>query len=82
MATVATGVQEDNPRRDNSVLALVMLVAVTVVDVICAAGLNGEKGNRKTAISDYSGRSGFPKGVQAAHGVARRVKLQDDMKTP
>jgi hypothetical protein len=81
MATIATGVQEDNPRRENSVLALAMIAALTIVDVICAGGLNAEKGNRKTAVSDYSKRSGFPKGVQAAHGVARRVKIQDDIKT-
>src|ERR1700709_2782154 len=33
IATVASGLQQDNPRQDKTVLALATLVAVTVVDV-------------------------------------------------
>src|SRR3954467_4709548 len=63
MATVATGVQQDDARRDSNVLTLAALAAVTAVDVRCARGLNAEKGNRKTAIVNYSNRSGFPRGL-------------------
>jgi hypothetical protein len=70
IATVATGLQQDNPRPDKTVLALATLVAVTVIDVACASSLGAQKGNRKTAIADYSDRSGFPQGIQAARGAA------------
>jgi hypothetical protein len=82
MATVATGLQQDNTRREANVVALGALAAVTALDVACARSLNLEKGNRKTAITDYSSRSGFPRGVQAARGAARNAPISDDMRTP
>src|ERR1700710_700080 len=82
MAIVATGLRQDNSKRDKSVLALTTLAAVTLVDVMCASGLNSEKGNSSTAIADYSDRSGFPQGIQAARGAARDFKVPDDMRIP
>jgi hypothetical protein len=82
MATVAIGLQQDNPRKDNTVLALAALAAVTAVDVACASALGAQKGNRKTAIADYSGRSGFPQGLQTARGAARDFVVPSDMRTP
>jgi hypothetical protein len=82
IATVATTLQQDNTRKDANVIALGALAAVTVLDVACARGLNAEKGNRTTAIADYSNRSGFPGGVKAARGAAREAPIADDMKTP
>src|SRR5436190_4539579 len=51
IATVATGLRQDNPRKDNTVLAMAVLTAVTAVDVACATALGTQKGNRKTAIA-------------------------------
>ena len=82
IATVATGLQQDNPRQDKTVLALATLVAVTVVDVACASALGAQKGNRHTAIADYSDRSGYPQGLQAARGAARDFEIPEDMRTP
>src|SRR5947209_1934493 len=82
IATVATGIQQDGEQRSNAVLTLAALAAVTAVDVMCASGLQSEKGNRKTAVADYSDRSGFPQGLQSARGAGRRVKIPQDMKTP
>ena len=80
IATVATGLRQDNSKRDKSVLALTTLAAVTIVDVICAKGLNSEKGNSHSAIADYSDRSGFPQGLRAARGAARDFRVPDDMR--
>jgi hypothetical protein len=82
IATVATGLQQDNGKRDNNLLALAALVGVTALDVACASALGAEKGSRKTAITDYSGRSGFPRGLQAARGAARDFAVPEDMRTP
>ncbi len=82
IATVATGVQQHNRKRDNAALTLAALAAVTMVDVACASRLSGEKGGRKTAIADYSDRSGFPQGLQAAKGAARDFRVPDDMRVP
>src|SRR3954452_20064614 len=80
IATVATGFQQDNAKKDNNVLALAALAAVTVADVVCASALGAEKGNRKTAIADYSNRSGFPQGLQTARGAARDFVVPSDMR--
>jgi hypothetical protein len=82
IATVATGLRQDNPGKGNTVLALAALAAVTATDVACASALGAQKGNRKTAIADYSDRSGFPHGLQAARGAARDFVVPADMRTP
>jgi len=82
IATATKGLRQDNPRRDNTVLALGALAAVTLVDMACAKALGAQKGNRKTAISDYSDRSGFPQGLQAARGAAKDLVVPADMKAP
>jgi hypothetical protein len=82
IATVATGVQQHNPKRENATLALAALTAVTLVDVACASRLSSEKGGRKTAIADYGDRSGFPQGLGGAKGAARDFQVPDDMRVP
>ena len=82
VATVATGLRSDNRKRDNSVLALASLLAVTAIDVACAKSLGSGKGDRNTAVTDYSNRSGYPRGVDAARGAARSFKVPEDMRIP
>ena len=82
IATVATGIRRNGEKTTNAILTLAALAAVTAVDVMCASGLESEKGNRKTAVADYRDRSGFPGGLQAARGAARHLKIPADMKTP
>ncbi len=82
IATAASGVRSDGGQNRNAVLTLAALTAVTAVDVMCASGLGAEKGNRKTALADYSDRSGFPQGLEAARGAARRLTIPQDMTTP
>jgi hypothetical protein len=82
IATVTSGIRQDGENRSNAILTLAALAAVTAVDVMCASGLESEKGNRKTAVADYSDRSGFPQGVQSARGAGRHVTIRQDMKTP
>jgi hypothetical protein len=81
IATVAAGVQ-DGKKRENAAMTLAALAAVTVTDVICARGLSTEKGDRKMALTDYSDRSGFPQGLDAAKGAARAFRVPDDMRVP
>jgi hypothetical protein len=59
----------------NTILSLVALAGVTALDMICATGLTAEKGGRDTATADYRNRSGFPKGIEQARGVAREFSV-------
>jgi uncharacterized protein YjeT (DUF2065 family) len=58
------------------------LVAVTAVDLFCAASLSREKGGRRSARADYRDRSGFPQGPQAARGAARDFEMPRDIRGP
>src|SRR3954465_6828244 len=50
IATVASGIRSDGGgQKRNAMLSLGALTAVTAVDVMCASGLDADKGNRKTA---------------------------------
>ncbi len=80
IATVAAGAKKLT--KTNTLISLGMLAAVTALDIFCASSLTGEKGNVKTARTDYSSRSGFPKGVSAAKGAARDFEPQRDMRIP
>lgn len=82
IVTVAAGSQDGDPKQSNTVLALTALAGVAAMDLFCANGLTAEKGGPKTARADYSDRSGFPKGVQAARGAARDFETPRDMRTP
>jgi len=81
IATVAVG-KQDNNKNDNNRLALTALAAVTVVDVICASGLSAEKGQGKTALADYSQRSGYPGGLRLARGAASDFRVPQDFRIP
>jgi hypothetical protein len=82
IATVAAGLQQDNTRTENKVMTLAALAAVTAVDVACASALTGEKGGRRTAVVNYSNRSGFPRGVEAARGAASDFQVPADFRIP
>jgi hypothetical protein len=69
IATVA--VCAENLERARTRATLGFLAAATVADAFCAYGLLREKGGRRTAIADYSNRSGFPDGIAAAREKGR-----------
>jgi hypothetical protein len=84
IATVVAGAQKLTKPR--TLFALGLLAGVTALDVFCASRLVAEKGSRSTARTDYSDRSGFPKGLQAVRGAARgaahRLEAPRDFRTP
>lgn len=70
IATVAAADHRLNPRRDNARLALVALVGVALVDVATAVAVRRRHARGKAPRRDYGNRSGYPKGIGHAHGVA------------
>lgn len=83
LATLATAVGDDNPKQRNVGLALAAVAGVTLLDVACAQALAAE---RRALASrprpDYSGRSGFPRAVEAMRGAARDFEAPRDMRVP
>jgi hypothetical protein len=85
MATLATGLQPENPKKENVQMALAAVAGVTALDFVCGASLarhaRPNSRRRLTAI-DYSRRSGFPKPAEQMRGAARDFEVPRDMRTP
>ena len=82
IATVAMAPPERHGGEGKKTWALGALLAVTAIDLLCASCLSSEKGGPKTARADYSTRSGFPEGQQAARGAARDFETPRDIRGP
>ncbi len=83
LATLAfAGQRTEDRRRGNVALAVVAVAAVTVLDVVCARGLEAEKGGRTTAVADYGDRTGFPRAASFMRGAARNFEVPSDMRVP
>jgi hypothetical protein len=80
IATLLAGLRPDNPKRDNVVLALTMVLGVTALDIVGAQGTTARHSRARGQQRLYRDRSGFPKGVQAARGAARDFKIPPDMR--
>ena len=68
---------DGNPRKPQLMAALAAVAGATMADVAAAKALSAEKEMPRKAVRDYSMRSGFPHGPDAARGLAAR-----DFKTP
>ncbi|WP_395516473.1 hypothetical protein [Pseudorhizobium flavum] len=66
LAVLSTAVTDDNPKRGNAAFALAMVAGVTLLDVAAALGTRQQARRDEDDIRDYSDRSGFPQGVDAA----------------
>lgn len=82
LATLATGLEGDNPQKGNVGVAIGFVVGATVLDVMCAQGLSSEKGDRFTAIADYGDRSGFPRPAASMRGDADDFEVPSDFRIP
>ena len=85
LATLTTGLQRDNPKKENVALALAAVAGVTTLDFICAASLarhSSPKLRRRRPAIDYHRRTGFPKPPEQMRGAARDFEVPRDMRTP
>jgi hypothetical protein len=80
VATLAAGLNEENPQAGNVALALAAVGGVTALDVLCAYGLSATSEDAQSF--DYGDRSGFPKPASAMRGAARDFAIPRDMRTP
>lgn len=80
IATVMTALRPDNPKRDNVVIALALLLGITAVDLIDAQASTARHSRGVGRKRSYRDRSGFPRGVQASRGGARDFKTPPDLR--
>jgi hypothetical protein len=82
IGTLATGLTDKNPRKENVGLALAAVAGVTVLDVICAQALSANGGRVPRSVWDYSNRRGMARAVEAMRGAARDFEVPRDMRIP
>lgn len=72
LATLATALRADNPKRHNASVATAMIVGITLLDILAYKGVKAAHRRDPGSDRDYSDRSGLPRGAQASRGLARR----------
>ena len=82
MATLLTGLNEDNPKRGNVGIALASVAGVTALDLYCAQALSRETVEPLPPMRDYSHRSGFNQSPGRMRGAAREFEVPRDFRTP
>jgi hypothetical protein len=74
VATLMMAFRADNPKRHNVGLALAMVLGITLLDVLAAQANSGLHSHQRGTQRKYSGRSGFPGGVEKARDAARQAR--------
>ena len=83
LATLAVGAgRAEGSEKANIGLAVAAVAGVTALDILCAQGLDAEKGGPATAVADYRDRSGFPNGLARSRGAARDFVVPPGMRVP
>jgi len=82
LATLATGLEGNNPKKGNVGIALAAVAGVTALDVYCAQALSSESPHPLPPMQDYSDRSGFPRAPEQMRGAAGDFEVPRDFRTP
>lgn len=70
IATLVPALSRDNPKRDNVLTALGVVVGITALDAVAFAVSQKRHTPSAGRKVDYSDRTGFPGGVDSARGAA------------
>jgi hypothetical protein len=82
LATLATALEGNNPKKSNVGIAMAAVAGVTALDVYCAQTLSRESPHPLPPMQDYSDRSGYPRGIEQSHGAARDFEVPRDFRAP
>lgn len=79
LATLATRLDKQNPRKGNVAITLAAVAGVTALDCVSAQALT----NTNRPVPDYSDRRGMPRPPEEMRGAARKdFTPPRDMRTP
>ncbi|WP_457091660.1 cyclase dehydrase [Microvirga sp. P5_D2] len=82
LATLATALEGNNPKRGNVGIAMAAVAGVTALDVYCAQTLSRESPHPLPPMQDYSDRTGYPRGIEESHGAASDFEVPQDFRIP
>lgn len=72
LATLASALRRDNPKRNNAAIAMALVIGITLLDIAAYSGVKAAHSRNPGSGRDYSNRSGLPRGPQASRGLARK----------
>jgi hypothetical protein len=72
LATLASGLDANNPRKDKVAISLAAVAGVAVLDTVCARAVRASALRKREALPDYSDRRGMPKPPDQMRGAARK----------
>jgi hypothetical protein len=72
LATLMAALRDDNPKKDNVALALMMVGGITLLDIAAASAVGARHARQTGRRRMYYDRTGYPKGIAASRGVAAR----------
>jgi hypothetical protein len=72
LGTLWTGLKARNPKRGNVAVALGMVLLIMLLDIFAAQAITARHSRSRGRHRLYHDRSGFPRGVKAAIGSARK----------
>ncbi len=82
LGTLAVGMRKgDDDQRRYAGYAIAAVVGVTLVDLLVAGNLTKQRSRSRGETRDYSDRSGFPGGADAARGAAADFATPPDMQS-
>jgi hypothetical protein len=81
IAFLVHGLRASNPKRANVTTALALLAAVTLLDMVGAQRVRTRHRRDRGRTRNYRDRSGFPRGVDAARGGARKSRAPADLRS-
>jgi len=85
LGTLAAGLRDHNPQRQNVGIAIAAVAGVMALDVLCAQALGAsakERRRRPRRIKDYGARRGMVGPPAAMRGAARDFPIPRDMRIP
>lgn len=71
LTALLAALKEDNPQRDNVRLAMMLVGGIFLLDLLTAQSVHKRHSEGDGRRRDYSDRSGFPGGLEAARGAAK-----------
>ncbi|AUW57207.1 hypothetical protein C1T17_02985 [Sphingobium sp. SCG-1] len=77
LATLATALRPTNPKRDAALIAMAMVVGITVLDIIAAAGVAKAQNRTKKLVDEYRVIPPASQDVRSSRGTTR-----SDVETP
>jgi hypothetical protein len=79
IATLMAGLRDDNPKKGNVAIALMMVGGITLLDIATAKEVSARHAPETGSRRRYYDRTGYPNGMARSRGIAARKKSEPQL---